>query len=311
MVSMLDELLAANRTFLERQKAGKSTTPFTGPARQLAIVTCMDARLLRLLPEALDLASGDAIMIRNAGNTLTRWDESIPRSVAAAVYLQGVRHVAVIGHTDCRMCGDTLTLIDAMRQVGISRSALGDRDPREVFGMFASVDSNVRAVIDALRRTPLLPGGIALYGLVIDTQTGELKTLARESTAGQVQGAKPDARMTPRKGDSLEKVLGVSILDSFVPKAGFVPSTDSPPAVEVPAPPSSGAPSIVPPSKSAPAQDTGYLSADARQKTVVPPLPTARPNVRRDPEVVPVDPRAAQEFFRQREQERLRKKRPS
>jgi hypothetical protein len=75
---------------------------------------------------------------------------------------------------------------------------------------------------------------------------------------------------------------------------------DAPRAVNVPPQPTTG------PTPSA--ESVPPASSDARQKTVVPPLPPARPNVRRDADVVPVDPRAAQEFFRKREQERLRKK---
>jgi carbonic anhydrase len=300
---MIEDILKANREFLSKQRTVSAPSE-TGSGHDLAIVACMDPRLDRFLPAAFGLPDGAAYIIRNAGNTCTRWDETIPRSVAVAVLRGGVHHVAVVGHTDCAMAADTLVLLDALRKAGVPREAFGDRDPREWFGAIAGIESNVRNVVDLLHRSSVLPGGIAVYGLIIDTQTGELRSLASEKTAGL---SAPDKRTAPRKGDSLEKVLGGSVTDSFVPKAGFVPVTNAPPAVEVPPPPTSGARSIVPPEKPppVPAPAANVTPPESRPKTEPPP----RPNIRRDRESVPIDPREAQDFFRRREMERERKKR--
>ncbi len=110
---MLEDFYRANTEFVARRLASPPVD--IPPKAKLAIVSCMDNRLAALLPDALGLARGDAYHIANAGNTSTRWDDSILRSVAVAVLAGGVRHVAVIGHTECRMAGDTLPLIDAMR----------------------------------------------------------------------------------------------------------------------------------------------------------------------------------------------------
>lgn len=294
---MLAEILKANQAFVARRPRGPANAPFSGPAKKLAIVTCMDARLVGLIPDALGCSERDAVVIRNAGNTITRWDESIPRSVAAAVYLQDVRHVAVVGHTDCRMAGDTLALADGMRRAGISRDGLGDRDLREWFGIFGGVEANVRAVVDALRRSRLLPGGIGIYGLIIDTETGELRGVADEKSAGQAEG-----RAAPRSLDSLEKVLGGKVLEASAPKAVASPVAAPPPEamsapVAQPAPPAAWAPARPEPPPAAPKRP----APEPKRKDE-----PARLNVRRDP--VPLDPREAQEFFRRREQERLRMK---
>ena len=184
---MLTDLLRANEQFRAQKHLDPSSQPFTGPARQLALVSCMDSRLVTLLPPALGLGRGDAVWIRNAGNTITRTDDSILRSVAAAVYIQGVRHVAVVGHTDCRMAQGTTAIFQGMQQAGVPQEAFGDRDPREWFGTFASIDENVRAVIAALVKTPVLPSGIPVCGLIVDSDTGEARGICEEVTKGWVK----------------------------------------------------------------------------------------------------------------------------
>lgn len=70
------------------------------PKKKLAIVTCMDTRLVNFLSEKLGIAQGDAKVIKNAGNIIT---EDVIRSLVVAVYLLGVEDIMIIGHTDCGM----------------------------------------------------------------------------------------------------------------------------------------------------------------------------------------------------------------
>ncbi len=224
---MLEDFYRANTEFVARRLASPPVD--IPPKAKLAIVSCMDNRLAALLPDALGLARGDAYHIANAGNTSTRWDDSILRSVAVAVLAGGVRHVAVIGHTECRMAGDTLPLIDAMRDAGVPRDAFGDRDPREWFGALGGIESNVRNIVETLKRSPLLPAGVALYGLLIDTASGEIRAIVSETTIGH--GAAEVAVMTPRQGGSLEEVLGGNISDIQRPTGTESPA-GAPPASE-------------------------------------------------------------------------------
>ncbi len=337
---MLEKFHEANAAFVARRRAAPPPAP-AGHGVKLALVSCMDPRLVSLLPDALGIAPDEAFHIRNAGNTCTRWDESILRSVAVAVLARGVRHVAIVGHTDCRMTGDLMPILDEMRRGGVPRDAFGDRDPREWFGILAGIESNVRNVVETMKRSPLLPAGVSLYGLIIDSESGELRTLGSETTAGHALVAAAVASdRTPRQGDSLEPVLGVGILSSLVPKAGEVPVAGSPPTADatLAALASSSPADVAVPT--APPSPTVDRAAFFREKLVPPPLrdfatreePTPKPeppkpperpspppraNVRRDgtrdqkaeKDRVPLDPREAQEFFRKREQERLRKKR--
>jgi carbonic anhydrase len=294
----LQSILDANREFVASRHAPAPSVQ----SRQLAIVACMEPALDRFIPEAFGLPEGAAHVIRNAGSTCTRWDETILRSVAVAVLRGGVRHVAVVGHTDCAMAADTLVFLDALQKAGVPRAAFGDRDPREWLGVLGGIEANVRSTLNQLKRSPLLPAGIGIHGLVIDTRTGELRSVASETTGGPAEIA---SRTTPRAGDSVAKVLGVSISDSFVPTAGFVPTVNAPRAVNVPPQPTTGpmpsaaTPAEVPAPPSPP--EPARVKANVRSET------SSYHVESRDS--VPLDPRAAQEFFRKREAERLKKKR--
>ena len=336
---MLEKFYEANAAFVARRRMVPPVP--SGHGVQLAIVSCMDPRLVSLLPDALGVAPDEAYHIRNAGNTCTQWDESILRSVAVTVLARGVRHVAVVGHTDCRMAGDLMPILDEMRRGGVPRDAFGNRDPREWFGILAGIESNVRNVLEMLKRSPLLPAGVSLYGLIIDSESGELRALGSETTAGPALAAAAVASdRTPRQGDSLEHVLGVGILSSLVPKAGEVPVAGSPPTADAALTALTASTLVDVASPTAPPAPTVDRAAFFREQFAPPPLrdfaarsePTPKPeppkpperpspppraNVRRDVERdrqrekdrVPLDPREAQEFFRKREQERLRKKR--
>ena len=289
---MLDEILKANLAFVSGKPASPKGEPFTGPVKGLAIVSCMDARLAGMLPEALGCGPRDAVLIRNAGNTITPTDDSILRSVAAAAYIQGIRHVAVVGHTDCRMAGDTRTFIDGMGRAGIPRSAFGTRDLREWLGLFGNVEANVRAVLDVLRQSPLLPAGLDLYGLIVDSDTGRLRVLQQEKTAGPAMTAATASAGPVRAGDSTPtarppvQAPAIRVPEPFVPKAARIPP---PPPILAPPLPRVAVPGA---------------AAKAPPKTI-----TAAPPGGGADKPVPMDLRAAEEFFWKREQERLRTKR--
>lgn len=71
------------------------------PNKKLAVVTCMDTRLIELLPAALGIKNGDAKIIKNADGVITHPFGSVVRSLLIAVYELGVTEILVIGHTDC------------------------------------------------------------------------------------------------------------------------------------------------------------------------------------------------------------------
>ena len=101
---MIDEIMEYNRKFVEN----KGYAPYLTskyPDKKLAILTCMDTRLLELLPAALGIKNGDAKIIKNAGGTMVHPYGSVVRSLLVGILELGVEEVLVIGHTDCGVQG--------------------------------------------------------------------------------------------------------------------------------------------------------------------------------------------------------------
>jgi carbonic anhydrase len=178
---MLEDLLKANKEFLESTFAHEEKEVFVAgePRRHWAIVTCMSCRLTDFIDKALGFKRGDAIFIQNAGNTITPYDNSIIRSLAVGIYALGVKEVAVIGHTDCGMKMDVAPLTDAFTKYNKSREMLKDVDLREWFGLIPNEEINVRHVVDTIKSSTVIPKEIPVYGLMINTKTGELKEVYR------------------------------------------------------------------------------------------------------------------------------------
>jgi len=178
---MIEELLKANKEFLgsistDEEKQFSNTTK---PQRHWAIVTCMSCRLTDFIHKALGLKRGDAIFIQNAGNTITPYDNSIIRSLAVGIYTLGIKEIAVIGHTDCGMKMDVAPLTDAFTKYNKSREMMKDVDLREWFGLVPNEEINVRNVVDAIKNSAVIPKEIPVYGLMINTKTGELREVYR------------------------------------------------------------------------------------------------------------------------------------
>src|SRR5437764_3942462 len=184
----IDEILAYNERFLQQTKL-----PMIGhaPRKNLAVVTCMDCRLVQMFEQALGLDRGDVLELRTAGATIPaneRVDASndLIRSLAGGIYLLGVREVAVIGHTQCGLAhANPTALIASMQALGvdpqklIEEEALGDvQGLMRWLGAFNHVHVNVRAVVNVIRNSRYLPK-IPVHGLVIDINTGLLELIDR------------------------------------------------------------------------------------------------------------------------------------
>lgn len=144
----------------------------------LAALTCIDARLNRLLPEMLGLADGYFIWSRNAGNVIGGPLSSPMRSLALACAVKGAKEIALIGHTDCHI-GQTTTLrlLERFAALGIDRARL-PANLVEFFGAFSSERENVLRGVDLIRASPLIGPQVPVHGLLIDIQTGRLEWIA-------------------------------------------------------------------------------------------------------------------------------------
>ena len=176
---MIEEMLAYNREFVRSRGYEKfQTSKF--PDKKIAILTCMDTRLVELLPAALGIRNGDVKLIKNAGGMITGPFDSAVRSLLVGIIELGVEEVMVIGHTDCGVAhinadmmirhliqrGISQDHIDMMRYCGI--------DFEEWLRGFDCVESSVAETVDLLRNHPLMPKDVVIKGYVINTETGEL-----------------------------------------------------------------------------------------------------------------------------------------
>jgi carbonic anhydrase len=134
------------------------------PARRVAVVACMDARLIP--PLVLGLDPGDAHVIRNAGGIVT--DDTI-RSLAISQRKLGTTEIIVIHHTRCGMLGlDD----DAFRRELTSETGV---DPDWAAGGFTDLEGSVRDSIARIQASPFLPHTEHVRGFVYDVETGELR----------------------------------------------------------------------------------------------------------------------------------------
>jgi carbonic anhydrase len=160
-VSTIDELVQNAGAYSESFENGE--LPLS-PAKRVAIVACMDARLNPY--GLLDLHEGDAHVIRNAGGVIT--DDEI-RSLAISQRLLGTEEIMLIHHTDCGM----LTFHDddfrhqVEQETGIK--------PEWAAESFDDLEGDVRQSIARIKASPFIPKKDQIRGFVYDVATGELR----------------------------------------------------------------------------------------------------------------------------------------
>ena len=157
---MIDDLLQNNSRYAETFDKGDLPLP---PARQLAVVACMDARLDP--HRVLGLKEGDAHVIRNAGGVVS---DDVIRSLTISQRLLNTQGIVLIHHTDCGM----LTFRDDDVKDGIE----ADTGLRPSFALeaFSDLDQNVRQSIARIKASPFIPRKDDIRGFVYDCATGRL-----------------------------------------------------------------------------------------------------------------------------------------
>ena len=160
-MSVTDELLENAKRYAESFDKGDLPMP---PARKVAIVACMDARLA---PFALfGLQEGDAHVIRNAGGVIT--DDEI-RSLAISQRLLGTEEIVLIHHTDCGM----LTFTDDEFRRSI-QDETGIK-PEWAAEAFPDVEEDVRQSLARVNASPFIPNKNSVRGFVYEVETGKLR----------------------------------------------------------------------------------------------------------------------------------------
>jgi carbonic anhydrase len=158
-VSVTDELIADNARYAE-SFSGPLPLP---PAKHIAVLACMDARID--VYRVLGLADGEAHVIRNAGGVVTA--DGI-RSLAISQRLLGTKEIVLIHHTDCGM----LTFADEDFRASIQQE-VGTR-PEWHSEAFADLELDVKHSIQRILDSPFIPEKSSVRGFVFDVATGRL-----------------------------------------------------------------------------------------------------------------------------------------
>lgn len=160
-MSATDDLLQNNQTYADNFAAADAASK---PAKRVAILACMDARLDPA--RVLGLNEGDAHVVRNAGGVVT--DDAI-RSIAISQHLLGTEEIILIQHTDCGMSKATDEEVAQMLE-----DHAGEPPPFRAL-TFEDLEQNVRDSVDALRNSPFLLKTDKVRGFVYEVESGRLR----------------------------------------------------------------------------------------------------------------------------------------
>ena len=189
-MSVLQEVLQANKEYVAN--FGDKGTLALPPARGFAILTCMDARLDPA--KYAGLSEGDAHVIRNAG---ARASDDAIRSLVISYKLLGTKEWFVIHHSNCGMEFFTDEVMRGLLAQSLETAALGDAGFYDIgkgpgsteaeYIDWLTISDRDRAVVEdvqRIRRHPLVPAGIPIYGYVYEVETGLLREIPQATEAG-------------------------------------------------------------------------------------------------------------------------------
>jgi carbonic anhydrase len=187
-MSILSDILNHNAQFVERREYEPfRSDPF--PDKKLVVLTCMDTRLVELLPRAMNLRNGDAKVIKNAGAIVSHPFGSVMRSIIVAVYELMAAEVAVVGHHGCGMTGlSCARVLQKALDRGVSQRTIqtlehAGVDLQRWLTGFDSPQTGVRESVAMIRNHPLLPRDVRVHGLIICPDTGRLEVLSDGNAA--------------------------------------------------------------------------------------------------------------------------------
>jgi carbonic anhydrase len=181
-MSIISEILEHNRTFTARKEYEEFRTD-QFPNKRLVVLSCMDTRLVELLPRAMGFRNGDVKMVKNAGAIVSHPFGSVMRSILLAIYELNAAEIVVVGHSGCGMTGLSCErVIDKARARGVSEDVLATLghagiNLKQWLTGFDSVEAGVRESVGVIRNHPLLPRDVPVHGLMMDSESGGLKPI--------------------------------------------------------------------------------------------------------------------------------------
>ncbi|WP_428609391.1 beta-class carbonic anhydrase [Sedimenticola sp.] len=192
MSQVKDEVLSANARYAG-DFGDKGSLPMP-PGRRFAILTCMDARLDPA--KFAGLAEGDAHVIRNAGGRAS--DDAI-RSLVISYKLLGTQEWFIIHHTDCGMETFTNEIMTGLLKSSLETATVdangwhdtgtGPGSPEGGYINWLTIADNAKSVVEdviRVRKHPLVPPEIPIYGYLYDCKSGKLIEVTEATVVGAV-----------------------------------------------------------------------------------------------------------------------------
>ena len=164
-MSVADELLKANAEFVKNFNLGDLAVK---PRRRVAVLACMDSRIL--FERCLGLHPGDAHMIRNAGGIAT--DDAL-RSLIVSHHLLDTQEFIIINHTDCGLL--KVKEYDLRSHLTEKMGTIASEPSH--FYAFDDLEANLRQQVQRVKSHPWIPKYIPVRGFIYDVKTGALKEI--------------------------------------------------------------------------------------------------------------------------------------
>lgn len=179
-MSLLQDILDTNKKFCENPPTDYTQEDHAKsklPQKKLAIITCMDTRLVNFLEQALGVSRGDAKVIKTAGNCVTGVFDGTIRSLLVCIYELGVNEIFVIGHHECGMAKTTSeSLTKAMLSRGVAPEAIHmiKKELETWADEFHHPEQNIIDTVEQIRLNPLIPKDVPVHGLIFHPRTAKL-----------------------------------------------------------------------------------------------------------------------------------------
>ncbi|HEY2491318.1 MAG TPA: carbonic anhydrase [Paenibacillus sp.] len=179
-MSHINEIMDFNSKFVENKEYEPYLTS-KFPDKRIVVITCMDTRLVELLPKAMNFKNGDVKVIKNAGAIISQPFGSVMRSVLVAIYELNADEVFVVGHLDCGMAAlNADHMINSMKERGIPETVLSTLENSGIkltkwLRGFSDIKEGIIHTVGVINKHPLLPSNTPVHGMIIDPENGSLE----------------------------------------------------------------------------------------------------------------------------------------
>jgi len=196
-VRLFEAIVEANHRALSGDERAGLRPDEWAEALPVVVLTCFDPRLHPLMPEVLGVSESDFIWVTNAGNVITSPLSSTVRSLALACGMHDGKEIAILGHTDCRFFQPVRFLLEGrLRSRGIDLGAAASRLD-EFLERLVNERSNVRAAVQSVRHSPLIPRAVPVHGLMVDIESGQLEWVVNGYEVQPASGPKQEPLPPP------------------------------------------------------------------------------------------------------------------